>query len=405
MDSKKPLPWTEEDVFSLEYLCNEGRSLCEIAEYLGRTESACENKMKKCGLQILREGRRWTKEDEEELQKDWIEGELTQKQYEEKYKRSWKAVLEKARKMELGPISQDINMLTVQMIAYEMNVSDDTVYGWLNAGLKKHRAKNSKKQKYLIKESELLKFLKEYEPYYDASKVSRVLFTKEPDWFKKKRADDARNFAKKYQTEWTNEDDKKLVQLYERNKSVSYIAESLQRTEGAVVTRLNIFGLERKRADVYSEEELEYIKNNARNKTAEEIAEYLGRNEGGIVSKCKEMGWTYHTSGSVYFAKDVNYLERFSEKVPLEDIAEKLGKSERSVIRKCNELGLTYHYRKDFYLSTKQAAEYMGYCEKTVRNLCDKNLLKPDYVTDGGYRMFSKKTLDKFLKSQSLEKS
>lgn len=48
---------------------------------------------------------------------------------------------------------------------------------------------------------------------------------------------------------------------------------------------------------------------------------------------------------------------------------------------------------KDYY-TTGELAKLTGVSYKTIRYYLDKKLIKPEYVTDSGYRMYGKKTIE-----------
>ena len=50
------------------------------------------------------------------------------------------------------------------------------------------------------------------------------------------------------------------------------------------------------------------------------------------------------------------------------------------------------------YLKIGQAAKYLGMCRGTLRNYERDGILKPDYVTKAGYRMYLVESLDTFKK-------
>lgn len=288
--------WTASEDDMLRLYVSRGKSVPYISKKIGRTENAVRLRMKRIDLASFAKRRKWTIDEESAFAIDWVNCELSNKRLMTKYNRTWKALQMKAVKLQLGPRVYDTSYLTVKDVSDEMSISDDRVYHWIELGLKTHKSLDNR-QKYLINADELLKFLEQHQNLFSAHVVSDTLFYKEPTWFKNKRKDDSKSYLKNAKAEWTNEQDKTLLYLYKsQNWSIERIAEHFGRTPSAVKTHLYVLCVQFDRRDVYSEEELKYLKDNSDNKTIAELSEILGRTQDGLMYKCKMMNLPYHIS-------------------------------------------------------------------------------------------------------------
>lgn len=288
--------WTlEEDNILIEF-AKKGVKLSKIADKLDRTENAVRLRCKRLGIQIMAKGRHWTKEEEEQFKEEWCSEDVSHDTLVRRHNRTWHALQEKAFSMGLGSRPQNTSYVTVMDICQEMNVSSDRVYAWIKLGLNVHKS-NDKRTKYLIDTDELLVFLEHNQHLFDASEVSQFLFIQEPEWLKNKRRKDGSIDISNKGTEWSFQDDKILVSLYEKGYSVEKLAQIFKRSEIAIITHLNILGVKRKRANEYSEEELKVLYEYSNEKTLKELATMLpGRTVKGLEYKCKSLGIPYHLS-------------------------------------------------------------------------------------------------------------
>ena len=244
--------WSEEEVEKLKNMAAAGIPKNLIAEELGRTERSISIKTCRLGIQINREGRLWTKQEEQEFASDWADGSLSKYKLCKKYNRTWHALSKRAVSMHLGSRPANEEFLTPKMICEEMQVSDDRVYNWISLGLKTKKNRSGR-VKYLIDQKDLLSFLESHPKMYNANKISPYLFVKEPDWLKEKRKKDREKFASSNRLEYTNEEDKQIVNLFSMGKSDKEIAEALSRNEIGLAAHRRVLGLMRRE---YAELEL-----------------------------------------------------------------------------------------------------------------------------------------------------
>lgn len=291
--------WTKNDLELLKKYALDGKTIEEIEELLGRTENAIRKQLSILDIR-LKSSNKWTREETKRFAEDWVNEKVSKTALVKRYNRSWKQLSNKACAMGLGGRVEASIYLTVPMIAKEMSLNINRVYYWIDNGLKVHKNKATNRNKYLIDVNDLLVFLEEHKSFFDASKVSNYLFAEELEWFKEKRKEDfkKRNVVK--QVDWTNEEDKELVNLFKLGFSDERLSKILNRTVSAIEHRRGILGLIRERkvktGEHYTEEEILILKNNSSSKSIYELQELLpNRTISSIKRKCGKLGLTYHT--------------------------------------------------------------------------------------------------------------
>lgn len=292
--------WTKAEIEELKSLVEKKYTKTQLAEHFDRTPTAIVIKVNRLGLQILNtsdnqgnRGRTWKKSDLDLLVELWQDATVSKSVMQNKLNRTWFSIRKKALELELGAREYDMEYLSIPTICYEMNVSHDRVSNWLKLGLKYKRNKSGK-VKYLISSDDLLDFLEEHKDMFNASEVSEYLFAEEPDWFIKKRRRDALSYADNNRLEYTNEEDKIIVRMFNRGKSDSEIARELNRTETGIKYHRMALGLLRNK---YSEMELDILRKYSDTKTVYELQKMLPlRTVKGIQYKCEQLNLPYHVS-------------------------------------------------------------------------------------------------------------
>lgn len=291
--------WTKNDLELLKKYALDGKTIEEIEELLGRTENAIRKQLSILDIR-LKSSNKWTRQSTAEFAEDWGNIQVSKNVLVKRYNRSWKQLCNKANAMGLGGRVDACDYLTLNVIAEEMNISINRVYYWIDCGLKVRKNRANERNKYLVDVKDLLIFLKEHKAFFDASIVSNYLFAEEPEWFIKKRKEDYKKRNLIRNTEWSNEEDKSLVNYFKLGFTDEKIADLLHRTKSAVEHRRGILGLVRERntrnGSKYTDEEIKILKENSNHKTVEELLELLpNRTESSIKRKCNKLGLSYHT--------------------------------------------------------------------------------------------------------------
>ena len=238
--------WTKEETEKLKKMAEAGISKKKIAKTFDRSEQAVAVKLSRMGVQIRRKNRNWTKEEDAAFVLDWYNSEISNQGMCRKYKRTRIALIDRAFKLGLGPRPYNDMYLTIPAVSEEMQVSYDRVYTWIRLGLKT-KANRSGRGKYLIRQEDLLEFLKTHQDLFNASLVSDYLFSNEPNWLKEKRKRDTQKYAEYNRLEYSNDDDKQIVRMFEHGKTDKEIADALGRNLTGLAAHRRVLGLFRNR--------------------------------------------------------------------------------------------------------------------------------------------------------------
>lgn len=297
MSNREGTIWTDEELAELFKLASLGKSKKWLAEYFGRTENAIYLKLHRNDKKLLTGKSDWSEKELEQFKEMWGNGAISMNIISNQLHRSKTALKVKAQRLGLGPRPANSEYLTIRNITEEMQVSHDIVSAWIkNKGLKTIKCRSGK-TRYMIETDVLLKFLKDNPEAYDASKISKYLFSEEPQWLQEKRKADLIKYSniKNYKKEFSNEDDKVIQSMFILGKSDKEIAKKLGRTTTSIQgRRLKLFLMKGR----YTDKEINFLKTYSPYKTVHELSEKLGRPIKGIEYKCNKLNLKYH------FAKD-----------------------------------------------------------------------------------------------------
>lgn len=288
LDMPKSNEWTEEDVDVLKELSEEFHYF-EIAEILGRSKNSIYLKARKLGITLIQDRRKWTEEEEQQLEELW--GSKSIEVIAKRLKRTVFSLKVKAVRMKLGPMIRNVtDKLTVYDIVDLIGVSRDRITTtWIKLGLKLKKKKLTKKASYyFIEWDDFVDFLEKNQNEWDSRNLDVNMLGIEYDWLVEKRKRD-RDTNPLWYRFWTNQEISYAEHLFRIGKSPKEIAKKIQRTEGTVITLLRNLGY---KSDVYwTDEEVEYLQQNYKNKTYAEIAEEIGRTSKAVNSKASELGF------------------------------------------------------------------------------------------------------------------
>lgn len=290
--------WTKEDIDRLKILVNKGYDKKQIASELGRSITSIDLKCRRLNIEVYNSDRWWTKEDYDLLKELWFNPRYTTKGIARLMHRPVQGIIIKAQRLDLGPRNAIKENLSITDICNEMQVSRDRVSTWINKkGLVTSKNKAGK-GKYNIKSEDLLEFLKNNPDSYDASKISEHLFTSEPDWLVEKRKKDAKKDHYKQYRYWTNDEDKKLEQMFKTGLSINTVAKALNRSRSSVISRKQILFIGKTYRKYYTDKEKEFLRENSPYMTVDELREQGLRNRSteSIIYMCEKLKLEYHIS-------------------------------------------------------------------------------------------------------------
>jgi len=181
----------------------------------------------------------WSESDLEYLKENW--GIKTVPIMSKFLKRTPYAVRRMAIKLELG--TRKLNY-TLDEVGRLFDIDAKAVKRWGGKGLVITKAKTDAKI-YSIKVEDLIEFLKDYKGYWDSRKMQYSLWITEPEWFKQRKREDKLKPNKHYQ-KWDDNQDRKLVELYNKGMEYKEIGEIIGRSEVTTKQRMRDINFGRK---------------------------------------------------------------------------------------------------------------------------------------------------------------
>ncbi len=285
--------WTKEEEEQLRDLAKKYKAE-KIAKLMNKTYTAIYIKARRLNITLLQKGgRKWTPEEEREFKGEW--GNSPIEYLADKYRRTVNALKVKAQRMNLPPMIDNTEDLSISNVSKLINVSLDRIYSWKKKGLKIKITKVSKKCVYKhIALTDLLKFLKENQSEYDASKIEYLALGIEPNWLKSKRIQDSRSkiHVKEYTNRkyWTKEEERLLSELFRIGLSYEAIAQRLNRGVYGVKCKAIKLDLWRLKKDAWSGKDIKFLQDNYKNMTHEQMAKELNRTVKAVAAQCIKYG-------------------------------------------------------------------------------------------------------------------
>lgn len=282
--------WTDDDIKALKEL-SETEHYTVIAKILGRTENSIILKARRLNITLIQDRRKWTKEEEVLLSDSW--GYQTIESLAKKMKRTVFSLKVKAVRMGLGPmIRNNYDLITISDIVDLLGVTRDRITdSWVKLGLNLTQKRLTKDRSYyVITWGDLMDFLEQNQNEWDSRNLECNMLGSEPEWLQAKRERDKIENPLWYRR-WTEEEIKKVENLFKLGKNYQEISEAVDRTEWAVAYLLRNMGYSYQLPQFWKGKELKYLRENYQNMTYSEIADHLGRTTKAIGAKAEELGY------------------------------------------------------------------------------------------------------------------
>lgn len=238
----------------------------------------------------------WAHEEKELLEAKW--GIYPIPTIAEKLNRSPNAIIQKAKKIGLGPFLMAGEYITVTQLFRAIGRSGGTTYTlrhWVKKGfpLKTKRVLNGTFK--IVSIEEFWSWAAKYRMHIDFSKFDEGALGKEPIWVKEQRkADIAFNKYKK--GPWTKAEDERLRFLCKEYRySYKEISMMMLRTEGAIRRRMgdlaiDNFPLREPQHSIWTEEQIKIVMNMYRKGyRSEVIKEYIDKSAHAIEGKISRL--------------------------------------------------------------------------------------------------------------------
>ena len=281
-----------------ELYVNQGLKQHEIAKKLRTSQTNVSNhcikyKLKESKkLQKAFKYKHWTEEDEALLIEMY--GMHSYKKISQRLQRSETAIIQKARKMNLGSPQQASEYINMSELGECLGRSKSTIKRWIKLkGLPHSKRIISKKEKmYRIDVQKFWKWAYENINLMKWELYTRNSLGKEPEWQDKKIKE--YNSKIKYKTtEWTETEIANLQLWYKQGVDLKEIGKRLNRSPNAVDIRLTRIGADRRRIITlpWKDEEIEMLleMRGKKKMKIKDIAEELGRSERGVMRKCDRL--------------------------------------------------------------------------------------------------------------------
>lgn len=281
--------WTDEEVAKLITLSNKYHYL-EIAKKLHKTEAAVYIKAKRLGITLIQDRRKWTPDEEQVLSEQW--GYKSIETIAKQLKRSVFSLKVKAVRMQLGPMINNNDLMTVSDISDILNVSRERIINrWSKIGLNlKNKKMTQNMSIYVVTWDDLLLFLKENPNEWDSRKVEKNMLGCEEDWLIAKRKSD-KIVNPLWYRRWTEEEIKTAVSLLATGKSYEEIGKKLDRSASAIANLLRNMGYSYQAKQFWHGKELQYLRENYQDMKYKDIAQKLGRSQKAVGTKLEELGY------------------------------------------------------------------------------------------------------------------
>ena len=281
-----------------ELYVNQGLKQHQIAKKLGTSQT---NISYHCTKYKLKEAKKlqkkfkykhWTEEEEAILIEMY--GMHSYGKIAQRLKRSETAIIQKARKMNLGSPQQATEYINMSELGECLGRSKSTIKRWIKLkGLPHSKRIISKKDKmYRIDVQKFWNWAYENINLMKWELYTRNSLGKEPEWLDEK-IKEYNSKIKHKTTEWTETEIANLELWYKQGVEIKEIGKRLNRTPTAVDIRLTRIGADRRRIIIlpWKDEEIKMLleMRGKKKMKIKDIAEELGRSERGVMRKCDRL--------------------------------------------------------------------------------------------------------------------
>lgn len=195
----------------------------------------------------MRQGRMWTKEEEDFLQDNW--GQMSVPGLCKKLGRSKNAIMVRVFRMGLPPFLESGDYITLNQLIAAVTGSKKTysykTISWIEKrGLPVHKKRNNECSWKVVYLDEFWKWAEENRSFLDFSKMEPLILGKEPGWLKEQRRHDFNENARYKKDPWTSHEDSTLKFYLKQHKyGYAELSKMLGRTAGAIQRRICDLGL------------------------------------------------------------------------------------------------------------------------------------------------------------------
>lgn len=224
--------WNKEELEFLKENYNI-KSISNIAIEIGRSYNAVRLKASEVGIKKDN----WTDEEIEYLCKSW--GKTSVKTIARNLNKTVASVNIKGYRM-FGSRADFQGYYTCSELAKALNLNKSTIVGYCKQGLISKKVDRFR----FINLNNFWNFAKRNKNKIQFYKFDKNSLPNEPAWVNKERTKQFKHLEINHYKEWTNIEDKKLINLAKKGKSTKQIAKEMNRTITAIQTRRQLLNVQ-----------------------------------------------------------------------------------------------------------------------------------------------------------------
>ncbi|MGL5459217.1 MAG: hypothetical protein ACRDBY_06330 [Cetobacterium sp.] len=224
--------WSKEELEFLKENYNI-KSISNIAIEIRRSYNAVRLKASEVGIKKDN----WTDEEIEYLCKSW--GKTSVKTIAKNLNKTVAGVNIKGYRM-FGSRAEFQGYYTCTELAKALNLNKSTIIGYCKQGLKSKKVDRFR----FINLENFWDFAKKNKNKIQFYKFDKNQLLNEPAWVSKERAKQLKHLEINHYKEWTNLEDKKLINLAKKGKSTKQIAKEMDRTITSIQTRRQLLNVQ-----------------------------------------------------------------------------------------------------------------------------------------------------------------
>lgn len=198
--------------------------------------------------------RYWTKEEVEFLTDNW--GQSSVPNLSKKLDRTHSAIIQKAKKLKLGPFLEAGGYITLSQLMICLRGSKgstSTINQWVDKGLPVKSKRIVTQRVRIIYLKDFWEWAEDYRTMIDFSKLDPLILGAEPLWVKEQRRADIEETLYFKKTPWTKSEELKLKTLLESYRySYRDLSQALKRTEGAIKRKVIDLGIKARPIKAYT---------------------------------------------------------------------------------------------------------------------------------------------------------
>ena len=389
-------PWTEQDDLKLAELAKKFPP-DKVAAKMNRSKDVVIRRARAGNILFKYEQRLWTPEDLDALRRGW--GYKPLSGLAKELRRTECAVTTMAHKIGLGPVYASSDDIPLAQFCRDTGMSRERITKtWaIKYDFPLKSVKPGKRRIYhYVDNNKILKWLKNHQDLFDASKIPMFYFGQEPKWLKAKRIADRPKYGepptKPNEGKWSQEEIDRAVYMFNAGIDYDGIAKTLNRTRRAVRAKLNRMGVSWKLPQYWQGKDFRYLRDNYETKSDAEMAAELGRSELSVRQHRQEAGYSKRGPTKAERERREQFVRDNWQSMSDHAMAESLQISDSLVRKVRKELGLKRDGSNDQRRCTeadeqyvidhwqlesdKELAEHIGRTKTTVSNIRKKHGLE-----------------------------